>query len=79
MPMIVIKQLAFFVILSGFLTKIFSRLHNSLFLKGGCYVHNLVVLLVPFPLPELLNWGGAKTGNSRVDQNRDQDQGKNSD
>ena len=60
MPMIVIKQLAFFVILSGFLTKIFSRLHNSLFLKGGCYVHNLVVLLVPFPLPELLNWGGAK-------------------
>ena len=32
----------------------------------------------PFSLAGLLNWGGAKTGNSRVDQNRD-DQGRNGD
>ena len=62
----------------AFLVKIFSRLHSSLFLRRGMLCPKLGGVAGPFSLAGLLNWGGAKTGNSRVEKDRD-DQGTNGD
>ena len=70
--------LAFAVILSGFLTNKFLQTAQQSSLKGGMLCPKLGGVASPFFLAGLLNRGDAKTGNRRVNQNRD-DQGTNGD
>ena len=55
----------------------FLQTAQQSFLRGGGMLcPKLGGVAGPFSLAGLLNWGGAKTGNWRVDKNRD-DQGTN--
>ena len=58
----------------------FLQTAQQSFLKGGggMLCPKLGGVAGPFSLAGILNWGGAKTGNWRVDKNRD-DQGTNGD